>query len=456
MVCAVFFFFLFIKAEQEVVKEEKPAMSRAERLVEWKKQREEAKAKQREQDKKNPPFRLGGKRSTLKSAPVHSLVVAKAAPPAVKKSAPSTSSTAASSTSTQAKKTVKKANIGPSRSSARLAAKQPASTGGAQKSATVTRKNTSVPEPAKPRTNAQQTAQSKKTIGTSNAAKPPVSRGRSSTSDVKGAASTKAVARKLPSKAQENSSERRVTTRSVASKASSSKSSVKVKKGSVSKTKTNHKTGAKRVEETDSNMPVDPPTTPKKNSYTPIHPSPLLKRQVAPIRRETVYVPQFVNEPAWIPGAQQSVNFTSSDPNFDEAFKSSFSPFRFTAVSQQSDKFSPTPSQQPQQQQFVLDLKSPIKFSYDTSSSSLSERELTDAELSQSVASPPARKRRRSSRRCSRRLEAVVPLIVNVDSQEESTSESKSEETCSAESQVEEGTTTGMLLSCNFTHVHVH
>ena len=444
--------FLLFKTEQEVVKNEKPAMSRAEKLVEWKKQREEAKAKQREQDKKNPPFRIGGKKSTLKSAPVHSLVVAKAAPPAVKKSAPSTSSTAASSTSTQAKKTVKKANIGPSRSSARLAAKQPASTDRVQKSSTATRKNTSAPEPAKPCTKAQQTAQSKKTVGTSNAAKPPVSRGRSGTIGVKGAASTKAAARKLPSKTQENSSERRVTTRS---KASSSKSSVEVKKGSVSKTKTNRKAGAKRVEETDSNMPVDPPTTPKKNSYTPIHPSPLLKRQVAPIRRETVYMPQFVNEPAWIPGAQQSVNFTSSDPNFDEAFKSSFSPFRFTAVSQQSDKFSPTPSQQPQQQQFVFELKSPIKFSYDTSSSSLSEREQTDAEFGQSVASPPARKRCRSSRRCSRRLEAMAPLVVSVSSQEES-SECKSEEACSAESQVEEGTTTGMLLLCNFTHVHVH
>ena len=429
-------------------------MSRAERLVEWKKQREEAKAKQREHDQKNPPFRPGGKRPTLKSAPVQSpAVVAKAAPPAaVKKSAPSTSSTATSSTSTQAKKAAKKASAGPSRSSARLAAKQPASTSVAQKSATTTRKTTKAPEPAKPRTKIQQTAGSKKTVS---AAKPPVNKGRSGVNDGKGAASTKAAARKLSTKTQENSNERRVTTRSVSSKASANKSSVEVKRGSVSKTKTNRKTEAKKVEETDSNMSTDPPTTPKKNSYVPIHPSPLLQRQVAPVRRETVYVPQFVNEPAWIPQAQQSVNFTSnsSDPNFDEAFKSSFSPFRFTAVSQQqSDKFSPTPSQLPQHQQFVLELNSPIKLSYDiSSSSSQSEKELADAE---SVASPPARKRRRSSRRCSRRLEAVAPLVVNVHSLEEA-SESKGEEICLTESQMEEGATTGMLLSCKITHVHV-
>lgn len=414
--------------EQGVIKKEKPAMSRAERLVEWKKQREEAKAKQREVDKKNPPFRPGGKRPTLKSAPVHSSAVANAAPPAAKKSAPSTSSTA---TATQAKKPVKKANVGPPRTSARLAAKQPPSTSGAQRSTTASRKNMSVPESAKPRTKAQQTTDSKKTVGSSSAAKPPVKRGqRGGTSDVKEAASTKATARKVPAKTQVNSNERRVTTRSVASKASSSKNSAEIKKGSISKTKgkTSHKTVAKKVEETDNAMPVDPPTTPKKNTYAPIHPSPLLKRQVAPVRRETVYVPQFVNEPAWIPGAHQTMNFTSGDPNFDEAFKSSFSPFRFTAVSQKQEKYSPTPPQQ--QQQFVFEIKSLPKLNYDT----------LDAEPSQMVASPPARKRRRSSRRCSRRLEAVTPLIV--DSLEES-SEGKSEETCSTESQVEEETTTG-------------
>ena len=437
-----------LKTEQEVVKKEKAAMSRAERLVEWKKQREEAKAKQRENDKKNPPFRYGGKRPTIKSARVHSPAVAKAAPPAaVKKSAPSTS---ASSTSTQAKKPVKKANTGPSRSSARLAAKQPASTSGAQKlsaTTTTTRKNASAPEPAKPRTKVQQTTTgSKKTTTT---AKPPVNRDRGGKNDVKGAASTKATVRKLPSKTQESSNERHVTTRSAASKASASKSSGVVKRGSASKSKSNHKTEVKMVEETDSDMPVDPPTTPKKSSYAPVHPSPLLKRQVAPVRRETVYVPQFVNEPAWIPGAQQSVNFTSSsDPNFDEAFKASFSPFRFTAVTQPSEKFSPTPLQQPQYQQFVLELKSPLKLSYDTtSSSSQSETELAGApELSQAVASPPARKRRRSSRRCSRRLDTVAPLVVNVHSQEESSESKSGEETCSTESQMEEGTTTGMLL----------
>lgn len=437
----------YLKTKQEVVKKEKPAMSRAERLVEWKKQREEAKAKQRENDKKNPPFRLGGKRPTIKSAQVHSPAVAKAAPPAaVKKSTLSTSSTTTSSTSTQAKKPVKKPCTGPSRSSARLAAKQPKSTNGAQKTSTTTttRKNTSAPEPAKPRTKAQQTAESKKTTTT---AKPPVNRGRSGKSDVKGAASTKVTVRKLPSKARKNSNEKRVTTRSAASKASASKNSGGVKRGSAPKTKTNHKMEVKKVEETDSDMPIDLPTTPKKSSYAPVHPSPLLKRQVAPVRRETVYVPQFVNEPAWIPGAQQSVNFTSgSDPNFDEAFKASFSPFRFTAVTQLSEKFSPTPLQQPQQQQFVLELKSPLKLSYDTTSSQ-SETELAGApELSQGVASPPARKRRRSSRRCSRRLDAMAPLVVNVHSQEESSESKSGEETCSTESQMEEGITTGMLL----------
>jgi hypothetical protein len=444
---AVFYLFI-LKTEQDIVKKENPAMSRAERLVEWKKQREAAKAKQRQNDKKNPPFRPGGKKRTLKSAPVHAPAEAKTAPPAaVKKSAPSTSST---TTSTQAKKTVKKSNTGPSRSSARLAAKQPASTSGTQKIAattTTTRKNTNAPEPVKPRTKAQQTAGNKKTVST---AKPPVNRGRSGRGDVIGAASTKTAARKLPSKTQENSNERRVTTRS---KASSSKGSGEVKRGSTSKTKTNRKTEVKKVEETDSDMPVDSPTTPKKGSYAPIHPSPLLKRQVAPVRRETVYVPQFVNEPAWIPGTQQSVNFTSgSDPNFDEAFKASFSPFRFTAMTQPSEKFSPTPSQQPQQQQFILELKSPLKLKYDTPSSSQSETKVADTELSQSVASPPARKRRRSSRRCSGRLDAVAPLVVNVRSMEvnvhsmEESSEGKSsEEMCSTESQMEEeGTTTGM------------
>ena len=424
---------LFFKTEEQgVIKKEKPAMSRAERLVEWKKQREEAKAKQREVDKKNPPFRPGGKRPTLKSAPVHSPAVPKAAPPAVKKNAPSTPSTAAISTATQAKKPVKKANIGPSRTSARLAAKQPPSTSGAQRSTTATRKNMSAPESAKPRTKTQQMTESKKTVGSSSAAKPPVKRGQSGTSDMKGAASTKVTARKVPAKTQVSNNERRVTTRSVASKASSAKNSMEVKKGSVSKTKgkTNRKTDSKKVE-TDNDIPVELPTTPKKNSYTPIHPSPLLTRQVAPVRRETVYMPQFVNEPAWVPGAHQNVNFTGSNPNFDEAFKSSsFSPFRFTAVSQKPDKFSPTPPQQPQQRQFVFELKSPPKLNYNTS----------DSKLSQVVASPQARKRRRSSRRCSRRLEAVAPLIV--DSLEES-SNGKSEETCSTESQVEEGTTTG-------------
>ena len=405
----------------------------------WKQQREEAKARQRDLDKKNPPFRpVGKKRPPVQRAPLHTPVVPKSALPTTKKGATSTSSSTASSTATNVKKAVKKTNVGPSRSSARLAAKQPATTSGTQKSATSGKKNPNVSESAKPRTRAQQTADSKKTVGT----KPPVNRvrqGQSVKEDVKAVGSNKAAApirRKVSAKTQGTANERQLTTRSVASKISSTKNS-KVKKGSVTKTKSkaNRKTEAK-VDDVDSNESPDPPTTPKQNSYIPVHPSPLLKSQVAPVRRETVYMPQFVNEPAWIPGVCQNVNFTAGDPNFDDAFTTaSFSPFRFTAVPQQLGTFGSFSPKQPQQHQFVFE-PPPAKLNYDIPES-------MDAELSQTVASPPARKRRRSSRRCSRRIEVVTPTVV--DSLGES-SESKSEEdTCSAESN-EEGITTGMLL----------
>lgn len=271
--------------------------------------------------------------------------------------------------------------------------------------------------------------------------------GRNTITNTKTASSKSGVAtnKKMPAKTQTKVCDKR-TTRSATSRAMSSKSSqvnkepiMKSKKSKNSQHKNITKENNLKEEEMDhsSEMPDEPPT-PTKRSYVPVHPSPLLKRHVAPVRRETVFLPPYVNDPAWKPGAFQdsNANSFSSDPNFDDVFsKKAFSPFHFTAtqnVPENDVPFSYTP--EPQQCQFVF--KPLPKLNYDnsvTTSSSETASATSDAELTD----PPAKKRRRESKRCSKRLERVPIRNDNLNGS------SNSESTQSAESQGETPMTSG-------------
>ena len=442
--------------------DKKPTLSRVERLQEWKRQREEAKTKQREQCKKNPPFRPCGSKKTTQLSSSTAQRPADKSVPAAKKN---TSSVSSKPSDAMPKKTTKKTTAPPQRSSARLAAKHQVATSTvpnptntratrAQQAASRSGKNPGTQDSTKPRTRTQQAATSKKT-GVPSVAKPQATRARQSqkaVSDVK-SLSTKAVApvnRKTSAKPQKSAGEKR-TTRSTASKPTSTKTS-EITKSSVSKSRKSKDTKKTedhdKVEEVENSEPVNPPTTPKQ-SYVPVHPSPLLKSQVAPLRKAIVYMPGFtVSDPAWIPGALQDTDSAANDPNFDEAFKtSSFSPFRFTAV---QDWVSHSPiSQQQQQQQFVFKPLSSLRHA-DSGNGIIvaSQNGSTDAESNWELASPPEPKRRRSSRRCSRRLEIVAPLIMDcLSSSEDSESgSSNTEDTQSTESQKEEAVNHGMFV----------
>ena len=311
----------------------------------------------------------------------------------------------------------------PPRSSARLAAKH-------QTVTSIIRDTTKAREPlTRPQSNSNGTNSSKASgVATNlilNRNQPVRNVAQSAKSTTSKAAPP--VSRKTPATVQKSTSEKR-TTRSATSKPTATKKSKVIDKESTSASRSRkkketqgHKSGPSvEVEELDKGIykRAEPPTPPK-HSYVPVHPSPLLKRQVAPIRRETVYVPQFISDPAWIPGALQDASLNSLDPepNFEEAFKTTFSPFHFSAApSIQYNSFSP------QQSQFVF--RPVSKFNCDdiTTSSSASEMESSDTASTQEVA--PTSKRRRNSRRCSMRLAPRAVLMENSSDTESSHTES--------------------------------
>ena len=445
-----------------MVKEEKSTKSRLEKLQEWRKQREDAKAKQRAQEKKNPPFRPCGLKRAVPTTTTHN--------------SPATKSLAATKKTTSSKptpdaigvrKTAKSKTAPPPRLSARLAAKHQAvasiihDTSRTREPLTrpVSKNSSSVASTStKPPARARQTTTSKN----QGDPKPPVTRnvqGRNAATNVKSAPS-KAVApvsRKTTKDMQKSVSEKH-TTRSASSKTTTTKRSEVNKKNSTSKGPSSTQNKASRkvkahVEEEGEGLgndkKADEPPTPTKHSYVPVHPSPLLKRQVAPVRRETVFMPQFVNDPAWIPGACDfNAASHAMEPNFDEAFQTaSFSPFRFTAAPSIVDSSNVSNSSESQQSQFVF--KPLSQLSYDDISTSSSEMDSCNAGSNQEAVNPPAPKRRRNSRRCSRRLEIVSPRVKRVESSSESES-SSTEGTHTQESQ--EGTTSasGKLQSVTF------
>ena len=441
------------------MKEEKPAKSRVERLQEWKKQREVAKAKQRKQEKKNPPFRPCGNKATRPAVKVSTHLSPAMKPlPTTKKCENSSISCAKVPTdakmSSAIKKTVKNKVNMPPRSSARLAAKH-------QTVASVVRDT--VPSSSRAMSKSQTSTQvgKNKKQGVGIATKPPAgTKGRNAV-PVSKSITAKAVApvtKKIPAKTQKIVNDGKRSTRSATSGSTTSTKSSGVAKKSTSKngksknSPKNKTTNAgetiiEMVENVDegSEDPAEPPT-PTKRSYMPVHPSPLLKRQVAPVRRETMFMQPLVNDPAWIPGAfrDDGTDVSALIPDFDEAFETeSFSPFRFTAAQlvQSGSAFSYSP--EPQQCQFVFKPGPASKLNYDDygTTSSATEIDSSDTGMNQETDDPPAKKRHHNSKRRSRKLEEILPMIVdNVNSDSENGSN-----TTNAES-TEEDPTSGMLM----------
>ena len=374
-------------------KEEKPSKSRYEQLQEWKKQREAAKTKLK--DSKNPPFRPCGSKKfplTVRKSPIAKPL------PASKKTTTCSSVTSKQTSNVACNKNCKV--VPPARSSARLAAKKQAVPSTVRNTAKPRepQPSTSRQKSTRPHTQPTSTGACKKPAST----KPPITRGRKTVADEKGSHAGKKVT------TAKSVNEKR-TTKATTSKAPSTRSSDRVSKGKATKSKPSDLKKEVPVQIADDvdqedGMPAEPPT-PTKRSYVPVHPSPLLKRRVAPVRRETVFMPQFVNDPAWIPGAVHETEALPAILNFDDAFeKASFSPFRFTATQSNDVYFSP--EVQPQQPQFVFQPLPQLEYDDDitgkTGSSSASKKGRRSA-----------KKRSRSSKRYSMRLEVPNALVVD-------------------------------------------
>lgn len=335
---------------------------RLERLREWQKARDDAKAKANLQTKK-PVFAIRNNSKTSLASnnttvfkPQYSTkkaILAASPKPVVK---PPIARPPARP-STKVMEPPKKASrlTAPTRQSTRLASKQPVK----KSVAPVTKATTST----KPAVSSKQSAPSSARTAT----KPTVTSKQTAPSSARSTTSTRptmssAVADKhAPGKAPARSIKApavkkgvvSTATKAVTGKATEKTAAVKrgkksptgkkqQKPASCDKTSSTGKRSKKSSAKVDS-VEVDPvptdivvcalPVTPKK-SYQPVHPSPLLKCHSATRQQEMLQqepVSEYVNDPAWITGAPAPDD--ASVPSFDNVFGASFSPFQFTAGS---------------------------------------------------------------------------------------------------------------------------
>ena len=323
---------------------------RLERLREWQKARDEAKAKANSQNKK-PVFTIRNTnntsiaRNTTVFKPQYSTkkaILAASPKPAVKQ--PTARPPARPSVRAPAKvvEPPKKASrvAAPTRHSTRLASKQPVTKPVAPAKATTTKPTASskqiAPSSARPITSARPTVSSAVT-GKHAPGKVPA-RSIKPPNTKKGVVSAKSAATKAATGKKPAGDEKKATAVKRGKKSPGKKKPV-----SCDKTTSTGKRSKKASAEVDP-VPTDVvvcalPVTPKK-SYQPVHPSPLLKchsatRQEAMLQQEPVL--EYINDPAWITGAP--VPDDASKPSFDSVFDTSFSPFQFTAGSSTGQDF---------------------------------------------------------------------------------------------------------------------
>ena len=280
----------FTVQQKQTVAVQSPAkqMTRLEKLKEWKKKKDEARAKkEKENAKKPPPFRCGQPIQTKPEA----TAISKQHTNGPKSAQftigtfhePNLSQPSASYACTTFKNSKPEAPIQPSIPTTRNRSK--------------TSKNPSVATRTSSRLAAKEES-SKRKQATNR------SQNRSVTKSTR-VIKTAGVGKKSPT-------QRKTNTRSRQASSSKTKS-----------TKTIEKTTPEEVEMEEVPQRVKP-TTPAK-SHLPVTPSPLLKSQRPKIPKIT-----FVNHPAWIPNALLSPSLTG-EPNFDATFNNPLSPFQFTA-----------------------------------------------------------------------------------------------------------------------------
>ena len=353
---------------------------RLERLREWQKAREEAKAKMAKSKKPVFSVRQVVSKDSVVARPHHQSFSAKSAilstspKKAVSRSRlgsalakkPTTSSKPTGSSKTYStKNTILKMSPRPAKPAASASSK-PKQPKPPAPSKPVEKPLPGSKVPKKPaREESSSGSETRKKIGVKEQAKPTV-RTRQSARIAEKQAKQPAPAKTAPStRSTAKTAAKSVSTKTT--KAVSKKATPKKKTGrkaTPGKALANNEAGSKKrvrkspVQEVLTEVEPEPapvlpvPTTPKK-TYEPVHPSPLLNCRSASRTHVMVYNPmeEFVDEPAWIPGAQQPQTQTTANPNFESVFGSNFSPFKFTAGSSPSKDF---------QFDFCMDLKEPV------------------------------------------------------------------------------------------------